>query len=532
MIDLIGKTFSRYKIVRKIGTGATAMVYLGEHLDMGRRAAVKVLHPHLSANAENIERFRREAQAISSLDHGNIVKIYDFVAEPQGAYIVFEYVEGSTLRGVMEKTPDLPPELAVAVIREVAGAVKAAHAVNIIHRDIKPENILITPDGRVKLTDFGIARLVGMENMTLTGALMGSPNYMSPEQVEGGEVTAASDIFSLGVLFYFLLTRKLPFEAKTHARTIKNILAGEFVPPETHHPRVNVLASRLVEKCLRKEAAERFQSVDGFLESLSVLEKAFGLAGRTDILQHCFLDREAFLAHFNQDLVKSLITFAKSEFAAGRQARALACLNHALCVDPRNAEVNALLSRSRRRRRVGKAFAFILLLGLLAAVAAVFYMQIPRGKNPASPPPAAADTVAAAPETIQTMPSADTVPVTPKPRVRPALPVKTVKVPAVKARTDTPVPAAVQEVPDTAATPEEPRVLYGTLKFYTKPWAKVYIDDVYKGKTPFVGEAVVPAGRHEIRLENPYCIDLADTVEIIPETTMVKRYTLDQKAGP
>lgn len=533
---MIGQTIGNYRIIKRIGTGATATVFMGEHTGMARKAAIKILHPHLSTDEKSLERFRREAQAIAALNHENIVRIYDFAIEKEHSFIIFEYIEGYTLKDFMNNVPDFPIELGVPFIFEVCRALKAAHDLNIVHRDIKPENILVTSDGKIKLTDFGVARLMEMENMTLTGALIGSPNYMSPEQVEGMDIDVTSDVFSIGVLFYYLMTRKAPFEARTHAKIIRNILAGEYIPPQHLNLRVNTLASKIIERCLKKHARDRYPSVVPLMESLMDLNRSFGFGSPDKEIRQYVAQKETWAADYENRLVKHLLDSARRELAGKNRARALAAINHVLTMDKGNREAFRLYKRAFRKRRAGR-WAVIISAMALGVMAVMLLIPTRIKQDPVSAPSMeAGDTAVVAEKPLEMLPAEEPG----KKQVS-----KKVIKPVIKTavmRKDMPEDTLDKAAEGTEAALKDSHVVligerdalgkrkYGTLKIYTKEWAKIYIDDEYKGKAPFTGELILTAGPHELKLLNTYCHDLKDSIFIFADSVIEKRYKLVRKA--
>jgi len=207
---------NRYRIVQPLGNGGMAEVYLAHDDILDRDVALKVMSGRYASDEEFVERFKREAQSAAALSHPNIVSIFDRGASEDGTYyIAMEYLPGGTLKDHITKRGALPPRTAAAVALQIAEALCAAHERGVIHRDIKPHNILITESGDVKVTDFGIARAASSSTMTRTGSILGTAHYISPEQAMGEPVGPASDLYSLGVVLYEMLTGELPFDAET-----------------------------------------------------------------------------------------------------------------------------------------------------------------------------------------------------------------------------------------------------------------------------------------------------------------------------
>jgi serine/threonine-protein kinase len=200
---VIGSVLDKYEVLQKLGEGATATVYRGRHMAIGKDVAIKVLHPHLSASSRYRERFNREARAVGRLAHQNIVSILDYSGQnADDCYIVTELVDGLTLQTLLTERGRLPSEIVALLGAELAAALAFAHAAGIIHRDIKPENVMIRRDGRVKLMDFGVARVLDESSITLDGSLLGSPAYMSPQQALDEALDGRSDLFSLGSMLF------------------------------------------------------------------------------------------------------------------------------------------------------------------------------------------------------------------------------------------------------------------------------------------------------------------------------------------
>src|ERR671912_4963 len=215
-MTVIGTLISeRYRIEERVGAGGMSTVYLAWDPTLERWVAIKLMHRDISADPDQLERFRREARAVAQLNHPHVVTVID-AGEDEGApYIVFEYVEGETLKDRIRRLGRLPVSEAVAYAIEIGRALEAAHASMLVHRDVKPQNVLIDLDGRAKVTDFGIARSLESKGLTATGRVLGTTDYCSPEQAMGEDVDERSDVYSLGVVLYEMLTGDVPFQAET-----------------------------------------------------------------------------------------------------------------------------------------------------------------------------------------------------------------------------------------------------------------------------------------------------------------------------
>ncbi|MDQ0876617.1 beta-lactam-binding protein with PASTA domain/tRNA A-37 threonylcarbamoyl transferase component Bud32 [Paenibacillus sp. V4I3] len=258
---MIGRKLGgRYEILDRIGGGGMALVYKGHDLLLNRKVAVKVLRQQYVHDEEFIRRFRREAQAAASLSHPNIVSIYDVGQEEDVHYIVMEYIEGTTLNDVIKERAPLQVEDAVHYASQIADALDHAHHNEIIHRDIKPHNILIGKNGRVKVTDFGIARAATSSTITQTGSVVGSVHYFSPEHAKGTNTGEKSDLYSLGIVMYQMLTARLPFLGESPISVALKHLQEDVEEPRKVNPLIPQSVENIILRAMRKKPEERYQS--------------------------------------------------------------------------------------------------------------------------------------------------------------------------------------------------------------------------------------------------------------------------------
>jgi eukaryotic-like serine/threonine-protein kinase len=270
----------RYRILRRLGRGGMADVYLAEDEELGRRVAVKILNDRHAADEQFVERFRREATNAAGLSHPNIVSIYDR-GEAEGTYyIAMEYLEGSTLKDIVGSRGPLPVGEAIGFTRDVLGALKVAHRKGIVHRDIKPHNVMCDADGRVKVTDFGIAR-AGASQMTEAGSIIGTAQYLSPEQARGGVIDARSDLYSVGVVLYELLTGTVPFNGDTTVEIAMKHLSTTPEPPSARRPELPQALDQIVLRALAKDPDERYQTAEEMDAELARVAEGYPVSPET-----------------------------------------------------------------------------------------------------------------------------------------------------------------------------------------------------------------------------------------------------------
>ena len=257
----------RYRIIDRIGSGGMADVYCAEDTQLGRRVALKLLYRRFAEDAEFVERFRREASSAAGLQHPNVVQVFDRGSWDGTYYIAMELLEGRNLKEVVREHGALDPALAVDLVIQILKAERFAHRRGIVHRDIKPHNVIVDDEGRAKVTDFGIAR-AGASDMTETGSIMGTAQYLSPEQAQGHPVDARTDLYSTGIVLYELLTGTLPFDAESAVTIALKQVSEPPIPPTQRNPAVPPALDAVVLRALRKDPDERYPDADAFIEAL------------------------------------------------------------------------------------------------------------------------------------------------------------------------------------------------------------------------------------------------------------------------
>lgn len=269
----------RYELLEKIGDGGMAVVYKGKDKLLNRFIAVKILRPEFTKDATFVENFKRESQAAAGLSHPNIVGVYDVGREGNINYIVMELIEGDTLNKIIEREAPMDYRKVIDISKQVASALRIAHKNKIIHRDVKPHNIMITNDGVVKLADFGIARAVNDATLSTGSKIVGSVHYFSPEQARGNYVDERSDIYSLGIVMYEMLTGKVPFDGDNPVTVALKHINEEIVPPIELEPGIPPALNRCVMKATSKFQTNRYANADELIEDLDNISFVTNVAG-------------------------------------------------------------------------------------------------------------------------------------------------------------------------------------------------------------------------------------------------------------
>jgi serine/threonine-protein kinase len=280
---MIGTVLSgRYRLEAKLGSGGMSTVYLAKDETLDRPVAVKLMHREMSEQPDQLERFRQEARSVAKISHPNVVSVIDAGEDHGYPYIVFEYVEGETLKQRIARIGALDIQEAIAYAIEIARGLSIAHARNLVHRDIKPQNVLIDDEGRAKLTDFGISRQLEQDGMTATGRVLGTTDYVAPEQAMGRAVDPRSDIYSLGVVLYEMLVGQVPFHADSQVGVAMKHVNEDLPDVQRRRPEVSAAVALVVERSTAKDPAERYQDVGEMIDDLeTALEVEAARAGST-----------------------------------------------------------------------------------------------------------------------------------------------------------------------------------------------------------------------------------------------------------
>ena len=375
-------SLAKYEVLEEIGHGGMASVYRARDPRLGRDVAIKVIHPHLRDSPEVAHRFVVEAQAVAKLRHPNIVEVFDVSEEAdREQYLVVELLRGETLRAILKQHGALPPEVAAAFALELLAALTHAHGEGVVHRDVKPENVLVEfkkGEGaaalKVKLTDFGIAKLLDAKGVTSTGQVLGSPAHMAPEQIEGGDVDARSDVFGLGVLLYECMVGHLPFEGNNPAQVLRRVLDGEYPIAEHERPLVGRVWSTILDRALAHAPDDRFASAAAMREAIVKELERFQVKDHREEIATYLDDPQAYVQAHEKTMTGTLCALADDARRKGRTLDAAADYNRALAyapADPRLMRIVAGMHRADARARFIKRSVPVL-LGTVAAILLAF----------------------------------------------------------------------------------------------------------------------------------------------------------------
>jgi predicted Ser/Thr protein kinase len=360
-----GATLGRYQVLEELGAGGMATVWRARDRELRREVAIKVLFPHLSRKADVVRRFQREARAAAGLEHPHILRVYDVggaeaVGTPGGdpPYIVMELVRGQSLREVAEREGPMLGELVASVGAVLCEALAVAHGAGIVHRDVKPGNVMVATGGRLLLADFGVAHIEDDDSLvTRTGALLGTPSFMSPEQANGAALDGRSDVYSVGATLYQLATGSLPFVGST-ARVVSMILRGELVSPLRRQPAMGTPLARAIEAMMASDPARRPASAAEAARRLRAIAADGGVGDVEAEVERFVADPAAYRARRTPEVVTGLRVRTEAALARHALPEAMALADRAAALAPDDAAVQALVARvaaGGRRRRWGAA---------------------------------------------------------------------------------------------------------------------------------------------------------------------------------
>jgi tRNA A-37 threonylcarbamoyl transferase component Bud32 len=388
---------ARYRVIEEVGQGGMAVVYKARDESLKREVAVKLLHPHLLAEPESKIRLEREAQAVAKLHHDNIVQIFDYSgSEAPSSYIVTEFIDGQTLKQFMAGRRPPPPEVAALIAIEIGGALLHAHSFGIIHRDVKPDNVMVGKDGVLKLMDFGVAQIMDLERMTVTGQLLGSPAYMAPELLEGRPLDVRTDVFSVGILLYQLATGALPFSGRNPHEVLKRIAEGKFADPRTLNRLIADRMAKIIARALARRPDDRYAKMSALVDDLLDFVNDAGLESPRAEVRGFFTGPDAYEKAVVPRMIAALVESGKRARESKHTAQALELWNRALAMDPSNREVLAELKQAAGRQHLQRGLVVVAVAGVLASSGFFMLRQAGEGDRAAAAKraPAPADKLA------------------------------------------------------------------------------------------------------------------------------------------
>ncbi len=532
----IGRVIGKYRLLSFLGEGGMSTVYLAHDEALDRNVAFKRLHRHLMRDAEARTRFAREARAVARLKHRNIPEIFDFSGlsddRPSAlAYLVTEYVDGGSLGDLLETSPDLLPEYGVMVALALSNALSCAHGNAIVHRDVKPENVLIGKDGVVRLTDFGIAQVRGLESMTMTGSLIGSPAHMAPEQFEQSkDIDARADIWGLGTVLYMAVCRgRAPFSADSPHALIRQIVEGHYDDPRRHSPHIDSTLARIITRCLTVDRTARYQAMTDVTHALETWLESRGITDPERELSALMADPQHATLDLTHRLIPALLAIADRSLASRDRSAALECFGRVLLLDPDQPRALDGLRRIKSRAATTRLlkFGLLSLLALSLLAFALFLLLTP----PPSPPPPREVT------RLAVLPATPAVPALEPPRPEPesgrvfgdALAFELARVEGRLGLPET--PEAPETLPDRVDRPERAdRPVPVTLRAFP-PAVEIRI----AGRTLGRGETLeLRPGAYKVTLHHPTCTTCRDIEHMIrvPEGAPFARdFTFEQSTA-
>ena len=496
-----------YTITREIGTGGMAVVYEAVDNRLHRTVAIKVLHPHLCSEPTASDRFMREARAAATIDHPNVVRIYDFFSAGDLHYIIMEYVPGTSLEHILWERGKIDPESAVAIMYQIAEALVQAHGNGIIHRDIKPANILLHVQGRAMLSDFGLAHRLPDVRLTTDDAVAGTPSFMSPEQISGKAISSATDIYSWGVCLYAIVAGTLPYKTAAYPEVLAEISGGRVCPDAGLIGELPAWWHDILYRCLEPDPEKR-------IGDAAVLT---GLLNEAEVARPPRIDPGLLQPQTSRPPVSPTREPVSSTAVIARP--------------------------SVKKHPVATVSLFVAAVAAMAAAALYITLVNSGGKRmPAVP---GKETAAAVFELVPGRPDIrDSIDRSPAPPVAPVkfspdLPATSTAAVNQEKEKETGTqptgqrisvtgmrPAPARDTASPAVLPEVPAPDSGGLFVACDPWAVVTIDGREIGTTPLAGPVALSAGAHTVRLANGFCEAVTDTVTVPADSILRKRYSL------
>ncbi len=565
---MINRTIKNFEIKELIATGGMAAIYKAVQVSLDRVVAVKILHGHLAQDKNFITRFEREAKAAANLKHENIVNIIDYGEAEDVYFIAMEYVEGKSLKDLINSIKFVPHDIALAIAHEISQGLNHAHKKGVVHRDIKPANILISYDGMVKIADFGLAQAQDLTSITITGSIVGTPAYMSPEQAAGKKVDHRTDIFSSGVVIYEMITGVKPFRGENYSSVIHEILTVKPPKPADANPVITREVNDIIEKMLEKDIDKRYQHISEVCEDISSYSRRKNIEiSRNSIGE--FINKPA---EYFEDLAQER---KKEHFERGlyfmtrgyeKIDDAIKEFSKVLHFDPEHSQakmhVSKLKAKKEKAVQVKEKKAKVparknillpvgIIVGILIVAIVVFAFYKRRQKKLLYPEKMKIFGVA----NIKSIPGNASIYLDNKnlglltPALIDSLSVGKHKIelqkPGYKSyidrfevkkgdtislsallvkETTAPVSVTLKQIKEKVI--QEKRFSY--IKINVNPWAKIYIDNRYIETTPIAKPLKVRSGTHIVKLENPNFKTWQRKIDLSPGKTV----TLDVKLEP
>jgi hypothetical protein len=526
----------RYQLRELVGSGGMSQVYRAWDRQLDREVAIKVLHPHLAGSPESRRRFSREARAVAKLHHPHIVEIFDFSGDGDAAFIVTEFIRGTTLQKFSEQVGFGLPQIGALAAHSLCLALEHAHAAGVVHRDLKPENVMLGSGGILKLMDFGIARFLEQgEKMTMTGAMVGSPAYMAPEIIEGQDAGPKSDLFSLGTLLYWLLTQKLPFDAPNTPALLRKVVNVEYQDPRLLNGAISDSLAAVVRSLLARDPAARPESAEAVRVAIAAALAEDGITDPEASLRAFLADPPGFRHRFRSQLLTRLHGEAERARREHRPVVALKVADRILALEPEDTEarrlVAAISAQQRRRRRVLLGLYSCAGLAVLGgAVAGLRALELNRRPGtPAAAAPAPVDPIAQPPSAEPT--SSNALEPTPFPAQPSNAPVHllTQLTPAPTSAARRQFPGALDRIrlaPRPVAKSAEPI----SVSFQVHPFADVTIDGqtVISGRP--AGVLSLTPGHHRVTFLAPGWEPKTEDLDVTPATGMLREHLTPKPA--